>query len=269
MVDEQKTPIEDSSKSEDEDYKEAADSTADYADHAPHKERSPIWRKLGISAVVLIAVIVLGGGIYWLVSGQNSNKKTSQSTQSQNTAPVASKIETTTKHYDSSNFNLGFDYPADWTVSDDSENGILTVKSPATNLKDSDSQNTNARITMLIRPNTSKLTEFDSGNAISALDSEKIAYTKPTQAQRANTYLSFLRYANSTDGMNGVYITSDNGYKKAQAIPKVDIQKSDPVISVVFSLSDGKTQLSISIDNWDDSSFSDPIKSMLQSFTIN
>ncbi|HSX18475.1 MAG TPA: hypothetical protein VLE51_03920 [Candidatus Saccharimonadales bacterium] len=271
-----KSPESNSPQSEDEDYQEAARSTADYAKYSPpQKERSPIWRKLGIGLAILIVIAVLGAGGYWFAKNHKSTKTPTQSSQASQTNSVdaGTKITSATKHHDSTNFNLGFDYPADWTVTD-SGNGQLTVRSPAVSVKDSDGQTVNVRISLNIRDKTQKLSEFDTGNAIAALDSEKVAYTKPTQTQRANTYLSFLMYASSTRGFDGIYITGDSGYKKAQAIPKVDIQKIEPIISLTFAkctdstCSGSMTALSVSTDNWDDQNFSQPLKAMLQSFSI-
>jgi hypothetical protein len=256
--------------SEEEDYKKASHSTADYADYqSPKKERNPLWRKVGIWGGIVVAIIILAAGGYMLIknhkSSNNPSSNDSQTSQT-NQAHSTAKISAATKHYDSANFNLGFDYPADWTVSD-TDNGQLTVKSPTVGLKDTSGHNVSAIITMTIRRNDQKLSEFDKGDAIATLDSEKVAYTKPTQTQRANTYLSFLTYSGS-NGISGIYITGDNGYKKAQAIPKADIQKVDPIVSVTFTNSESNTAFSISIDNWSDPGFADPIKNMLQSLSI-
>lgn len=264
--------VEKSSKEED---KEASHSTADYADYQPpSKEPSPIWRKLGIWGGVGAAVVILAAGGLWLAKNHKSAPKPASSATSQNgqanQKASASKISSATKHYDSTNFNLGFDYPADWTVSD-TGNGQLTVKSPAIGLKDISGQRSDRQIVLSIRRGDQKLTEFDNGNSIAVLDSEKVAYTKPTQTQRANTYLSFLKYAGS-DGLSGIYITGDNGYKKAQAIPKTDIQKVDPIISLTFFTffkPDRTVPLGISVDNWNDDGFATPLRNLLQSFTIN
>ncbi len=251
--------------SEEEDYKAAAHSTADYASYqAPQKAPNPMWRKVGIGLAVLAVIVILALAGYWYAKNHKSTPKpTSSASSSQNSTtntPAAAKITTATKHYDSVNFNLGFDYPADWTVTD-SGGGIMTVRSPAINLKDASGQAVNTQITITIRAKNQKLPEFDAGNATAALDSEKIAYTKPTQSQRANTYISFLSYAKSSGGFDGIYITGNNGYKKDQAIPKVDIQTVDPVISITFDKS-------ISTDNWSDQAFAQPLKNMLQSLSI-
>ncbi len=258
------------------DYQEEPRTTADYADYEqPQKNRNPIWRKIGKWLAVLVVFMALAAGGYWLFKGNKSDKKPAPAAQTNQVSdtPAAAKIATGTKHYDSVNFNLGFDYPSDWTVTD-SGNGQLTVKSPAVSLKDTGGQSVNSQITLTIRSTDQKLPEFDSGNATAALDSEKIAYTKPTQSQRANTYLSFLTYGGSSGGLSGVYITGDNGYQKGQAIPKVDIQKVDPIISLTFAKCAngqcGGNNASLNIDtaNWDDSGFADPLKAMMQSLSI-
>lgn len=278
MAEQQKIPMKDLPE-EEKDYQEAAHSTANYADYQPpQKERNPVWGKIGKWLVVLIVVAALAAGGYWAFfkdSGSGNKPSQSQSAQSNQVSntPTTAKIATDTKHYDSTNFNLGFDYPANWSVTD-SGNGRLTARSPAVGLKGADGQQVNAQITMTIRATDQKLPEFDSGNATAAMNSEKIAYAKPTQSQRANTYLSFLTYADTTSGFDGIYITGDNGYKKDQAIPKVDVQKVDPIIGITFAkcansqCSGGTTALSIGTDNWDDQDFADPIKAMLESLTI-
>jgi hypothetical protein len=234
------------------------------------------FRMFLIIAVLLLMVLA---GIYWFlikpkpvkaptVSPAAVSSKSSQSAQS--------KVDT--DHYASSNFNLGFDYPKGWKVSDISGSGKLTVTSPTMNLKDSDNQAVKGQIVMTIRDKTQKLTEFDKGNAAAILDSEKIAYTKPAETQRGNTYISFLNYASSTGsdaaGIDGIYITGDAGYQKDQAVPAVDISKIDPITDVTFvKCSDSKcsgagTSLTVNAGNWQDSSFSKPIKTMLQSLSI-
>ena len=276
---EQKQP-ESNSENAPEVNNEAEDhSTADYANYQPpQKEHSPIWRKLGIGLTILIAIVLLGAGAMYLKNHKSTKKPAESSQTAQTTAstPAASQIATTTKHYDSSAFQLAFDYPQDWTVSDNG-NGILTVTSPKLQLKSADGQTVSGRIIMTIRDSAQKLTEFNAGNALAAKASVKIAYTKPSPSQRGSTYESFLRYANTanTAGLDGVYITGDSGYTLGQAIPLVDVQKVSPVINITFvkcadSVCTAKTTpLSIASTAWDDKTFSQPLESMLQSLTIN
>jgi hypothetical protein len=142
-------------------------------------------------------------------------------------------------------------------------------------LKDTSGQNIDGQIIMTIRGKTKKLSEFDKGAATAVLDSEKISYTKPSQTQRGDTYISFLALAGSKDGgLDGIYITGDAGYQKNQAVPTVDISRIDPITNVTFvKCSDSKcsgtpTALTVEPENWEDTNFSKPIKTLLQSLTI-
>ncbi|MDB5161054.1 MAG: hypothetical protein JWO96_434 [Candidatus Saccharibacteria bacterium] len=224
------------------------------------------WPKYVLIAILLAAI---AAGVYWFaLKPKPVTKTTSQNTASQTPAKAAGQIAATTKSYSSSNFYLTFSYPQDWTVTDNG-GGIMTVKSPSLNLKNATGQTVEGNIILTIRDKTQKLTEFDKGNATATRASDKIAYTKPAQTQRGSTYISFLQYASttSTGALDGVYITGDNGYQKAQAIPLVDITKVDPVISVTF-LNKAGTSMSIPDSQWYDTSFSGPLKTMLESFSI-
>lgn len=228
-----------------------------------------------IISLVALAVLALGaGGVYWFILNHKSTanfgapSQTSQS-QSAQAAPAAAQIAAATKSYTSPNFNLSFDYPQDWIVTDGG-GGSMTVKSPLIQLKNAAGQTVTGAILLTIRDHSQKLTEFNSGNATAVRDSVKIAYTKPTQTQRANTYISFLQYAGTRTlgALDGVYITADNGYQKGQAIPLVDVQKVDPIISLTFFDSSGKP-LSVQNTMWDDQNFAGPLTKLLQSFSIN
>jgi hypothetical protein len=230
------------------------------------KPKKPVWKYL----IIVLVVAVLAAAAYKVV--MKPKPAPTQQTSASQTAGT-SQLNSKTKHYDSANFTLGFDYPADWTLSDTAGSGKLTVVSPAVKLKDASGQEVTGQITMTLRDKTQKLTEFDKGNAVATQDSEKIAYTNPTQTQRGSTYISFLQYASSNSGLDGIYVTGDNGYQKDQAIPLVDITKVDPVTSITFAKCPdakctGTTPLSIQQTSWSDSSFSGPLRKMLQSLSI-
>jgi lipopolysaccharide export system protein LptC len=234
-------------------------------------------RKFHPFLIIVLLLLLAVGAIYWfMIRAQPAKAPTKKTAGSSQTSSSTANLSTT--HYDSSNFNLGFDYPKSWKVSDTSGSGKLTVTSPAMKLIDSDNQKVDGQIVMAIRDKTQKLSEFDKGNAAAILDSEKITYTKPSETQRGNTYISFLNYASSTGsnaaGIDGIYVTGDAGYQKDQAVPAADISKIDPVTDVTFvKCSDSQctgTGLALTLDvsNWQDSSFSKPIKTMLQSMNI-
>jgi hypothetical protein len=256
------------------DLQEASHSTADYAKfEKPQKQRSPIWKKLGIGLAVLLFLAGLAGGGYWYLTKPKPTKKTETSSETTQTAPtvVASQISATTKRYSSSNFRLAFDYPDDWTVSDDAD--LLTVVSPTLKLKSSDGQQISGKILLTIETKGQDLKDFAGGNATASRASVKIDYTKPTQSQRASTYESFLRYAATanTAALDGVFITGDNGYTLGQAIPKLDIEKVNPIVKMTFTkcANQNCTKTSITASSWDDTTFSGPLENILKSLSIN
>ena len=130
---------------------------------------------------------------------------------------------------------------------------------------------------MTIANQGQNLNVFDKGNATAVLASQKIAYTSPTQNQRANTYLSFLQYASTTQNgaLDGVYITGDNGYQKGQDVPKSDVAGITPLVSVTFiqcansACSGSTTALSVAASAWSDTSLSGPVTKMLESLAFN
>lgn len=239
-----------------------------------HKALDSNWRRLLLIFGVLVLLAGAGASVYWFFLRNKSDTAKPSEASQQNTAQPASKIATTSKHFVSQNFRLELDYPTDWTAPADN-NQTLTFLSPDIQLKSSDGQTVNGQILLTIQAKNLKLPGLDGGNALAARDSKKIDYLRPSQVQRASTYISFLRYASSASGLDGVYITGDNGYQKDQAIPKVDIEKVDPIIYISFSKCPKKgcievgAALSIQAEMWDDPNFSGPLENMLKSLVIN
>jgi flagellar basal body-associated protein FliL len=218
----------------------------------------------------------IGGGVYWFFLRKQpsaATDKTSTQTAQPTTAPPPTTEAAPTKSYDSTNFNLSFDYPELWVVTDNTAK--LTVVSPAVKLKAANGTSQNSQITVTIQNKQVSTPAFKAGNATAVRESQKIAYAKPSQNQRANTYLSFLNYADATaTGLDGVYVTGDNGYTKGQAIPQVDIAKSDPLITVTFTAcadakcaSPGKA-MTLDPGAWDDSALGKPVTALLQSIVV-
>lgn len=231
-------------------------------------------RKFHPFLIIVILLLIAAGAIYWfLIRAQPvkaTTKKSASNAQSAVSAPVSS-----TTHYDSANFNLGFDYPKSWKLNDESGSGKLTVASTPMELKTADKQNVTGQAVILMRDTTQPLNEFAKGSATAVQGSEKISYKKPTQTQRADTYISFVNYASSGDaGLDAIYVTGDAGYQKDQAVPSIDIAKIQPVIDVNFvRCSDSKcsgagTPITLSSAAWNDVNFSKPIKSLLRSLAI-
>lgn len=236
---------------------------------AKAKRRSRKW------LIILVVLILVAGGVgaYWYVGRKPKASTAKTNTSVQQTATL---ISSQTQNHSSPDFNLSFDYPTDWTVTDTLGSGVITVRSPALQLKDGQSKSFTGQIVFTVRSKQLPLPEFDKGNATAIRVSEKIAYSKPSASQRGSTYISFLNYASSAGStLDGIYVTGDVGYQKDQAIPKADIVPIDPVVNVSFvkcansSCNTDGTAIGITPAMWDDVAFSGPLKKMLQSLTIN
>ena len=232
-----------------------------------HKKKSLIK----LIVIIVVLVVAAGGGIFTYLSKRPKSQPQTNSPTSEVTKPSVG-ITTETKRYSSSQFFLDFDQPADWELKDELASGILKATSPDLNIPTSGGFTT-GKVVLTIKGKSQKLPEFATGNAIAVIDSEKVAYTKPSSAQRGQTYLSFLSYlaSSSTSLIDGVYITGDYGYTKEQAIPKVDIEKVDPVITLTFYACDGSCTkpMGITPEAWAAADFGGVLKKILQSFTIN
>lgn len=200
-------------------------------------KKSRWWVKLLKTLLIIVIVGALAGGVFWYFDKKAStdNKKEAKQSQEQKDSNTdASKIpQTTIKHYDSTAFNLGFDYPDSWKVTEAS--GKITVASPAGTFKTA-SGTTSAQVVFTIQAKQSTLPGFKNGNGIAVRASEKVAYAKPTPNQRAQTYMTFVSNAGAaTVGIDSIFVTGDLGYQKDQAVPQMDIVQGDPLVSIFFA----------------------------------
>lgn len=230
-------------------------------------------RSLTFFVGLIVFLIVLGGGGLMYMKSKSEQK----AQQKEPVAEVAEQpnvaITTDTERYSSSQFALDFDHPSDWEIKEEQTAGILTATSPNVSIPATGGGVITGRVVLTVKSKSQKLPEFDKGNALAVIDSEKVAYLKPSSAQRGQTYISFLNYpASSSSGLiDGVYITGDFGYQAEQAIPKLDIQKIDPIIQLTFLACDGTCSKPIGITPaaWAAPEFGGALKKILQSFTIN
>jgi hypothetical protein len=261
------------------------DTEGEYDDYERHaqaykKTNKHIVRKMLITAGAVLLLGAIAFGVYALFLKDDGKKATDDNSHNQNNSQSSQtsqtdEITTKTEHYVSNGFLLEFDHPEDWTVTETTGSGQLSAQSPALQFESASGETITGQIVFKIRDKQQPLPEFDNGNAAAVRESEKIAYLKPSSAQRGSTYLSFLRYANSGDGLDGVYITGDYGYQKDQAIPKADFTPVDPIISLTFvqcadnSCGGEGTAAAISEETWQNAGFNKPLKAIFQSLTIN
>ena len=243
----------------------AEPSTADYEKFAQPEKPIRNWNKI-VSIIIIILVLAgAGAGGAWYLKNHKTTKP-AVVTQAAQTAPA--KVAAITKSYTSPNLYLTFSYPADWTIVD-TGGGAMTASSPTMQLKGVNGQSSAGKIIMTIRTSSSTLAGFNAGNTTAVLASQKITYSKPTQTQRADTYVTFISYASTagSNGLDAIYVSGNNGYTLGQAVPQADLIQVSPIVSLTFAASSGKA-LTIAASNWQDSAFSGPLLAMLKSLSI-
>lgn len=226
-----------------------------------------------VGVVVLLAAA--GGAVYAFVLKDKGGSKAQDTSQTDATTPTetASSLGSSNmEEYTATGLGLSFSYPDDWEV-DDSDMAKLTVTSPKVKLQTAGGVETSGKVVLTIRAKGQPLPEFEKGDGLAVRASELLTYKKPSPTQRANTHLSFVAYAGNTNGLDGMYITGDYGYQKDQGVLQTEVAAIDPIISVTFfQCSDDacgtSTPLSISTASWDDMSFANPLRTMLQSITV-
>lgn len=262
-----------SASTEDDDYAAASYSAASYAKEIRAKRPGSKhnWRWL----FVVLIILALAASAYWFMNRPKTKAPASTSTQNTKSQAPKPLINTATKTYNSSQFTgVSFNYPADWKVTETDGSGVLTAVSPAVNLKTASGQTEPMALVYKIRAKQQALPELGKGGAIAVLESQKINYANPSQSQRAQTYISFLQYASTTvTGLDGIYITGDNGYQAQQAAPQTDFISLDPLISVTFvKCIAGSTNcaptgqaVTLATSDWNNPQLSNPIEKMLES----
>lgn len=251
--------------------------TVDYSHFTPNLHPKSKLRRAIPWAIAAVLLLAGGGAVYWFALRPAPAPRNPVRTSAQ---PAASAgIATGTKHYTSTTFGLSFDYPKDWSLTEQAGSGKLTAVSPAVRLKAASGSTVQGHVVLTIRDKNQPLTEFDKGNAVAARESQKINYAKPSSSQRASTYLSFLQYASTAaagTGLDGVYVTGDYGYQAGQAVPKADFVPVDPVISITFAACQNSqcsgqpgAALTVAASVWDNQQIAKPLADMLMSLVVN
>ena len=246
----------------------------DMAPFVPPHKSSPIKKTL----VVLVVLVVLAGLAVQVVKLVHKPAKPVQSHTTtsflQAKATSVTHITASTTHYDSLNFNLGFNYPKDWTVND-TDGARLTATSPVLQLKDSSGQTTSARIVFGVQHQQANIPQLAANHAVAPIRSQKVAYTSPTPSQRAQTYVTFVNYTGGSQGIDALYITGDNGYQAAQFVPMSDIAHDDPLVTISFlkcvdtTCPATSSPMPIATTSWQDSALSTPLLNLLKSLAID
>jgi hypothetical protein len=243
----------------------------------PSQRKKPTWRKAVGNTLKILAIVIviaaLAGGAYWQFFRHKAGPVQQQKTPT-HTLATSDAYTDKTKDITSENVGLTLSYPETWSANDATDK--LTITSPVTSLTDMSGQAIDGKIVLTVQPKGTMPKAFDSGGVISTLDSQKIAYTKPSPVQRGQTYLSFLQFTQelAKAELGGIYVTGDFGYQAAQFVPKTDIAKLDPLISVTFLKCDdtackNPSDTNLQAEIWtNDADFQKTILAMLKSIQV-
>jgi hypothetical protein len=248
-------------------YAAASQSTAEFiknvepiqAQHRKQRRRKPVI------IIVLLLLAAAGASAYFFLkpAEKQSTTQPSPSPSSQNSEEAE---EEDTEHYVSQDLRLALDYPKAWKL-DDATSGQIKIESPMVKLPDASNSQTDAKILVTFLSAGSTPPEFTNNDATATIEAEKITYKNPSQTQRGQTYLSFVGFGSST-GLDAIYVTGDAGYQKDQTIPKSDVVRANPIISVTFQKCAGSTctgKLSVAPDAWSSNKDLKSTKTILES----
>jgi hypothetical protein len=229
-------------------------------------------RKVLTGLLVLIILAGGGTGAYWQFF---RHKTTPVAAHATTKAPATPPPAVQTIDYTSNGFGVTFKYPKGWAVTDNGATSV-TILSPAMSLTAANGQKVSGKIVVVFQPQGQIPSAFGTADATAVLTSQSISYKEPTPDQAAQTYLSFVQYNSTTTlgGLDGIYLTGNNGYQKNQTIPHADVAAVNPLVAVTFGQCTGTncanvTNLTITSTSWNSSTFSAPILAILKSLSFS
>lgn len=237
----------------------------------PKPKRKGLKIVLLLLGLLLLAAIV-GAIVYMLKQPRPEAADQAATTAGQAQPTEVPKAAAHTKEFDSAKFQIRVAYPEDWKLEEAEDGKRFSVLSPVQELSDVSGKPVKGQVVFAVRDTiTDPLAEFKTPSALAVLASEKITYVRPSQVQRGQTYISLLDFS-ETGALDGIYVTGDAGYQKNQIVPKSDIAKVNPIISVTFRkcASDDCVQpkeqpLSLDPGLWQDHNVFEQVRSMLES----
>lgn len=238
----------------------------------PPKKNNSLWYLIAGFVVVLVLV---GLGIFIAKKYTHSNK-TNQLTNNQTTAKKPSSNISSSKltSYTSSVFNFKVNYPNSWAVATQG-NTSVSITSPETTLTTDNGSKVNGKVVLSVLQQNQIPASFGS-YSVAVLNSQDIAFTKPTPAQAAQTYISFIQYPATIvkGGLDAIYVTGNNGFVKDDVITTSVVGQVNPLIMVSFEQCKSNDcsqikNLTISSTMWSNTSFSTPILNILKSFSFS
>lgn len=234
-------------------------------------------RWVWVLVVLLLAAAGAGAYLYFgskkASAPEPTNTTASQSTTQKTEEEPAATVAVKTKHYDSATFSMGLDYPENWQLKDTET--LLSVTSPQMTFQTFDGKEAKGYVRLTVQPKQTSLPDFAKGAGTAVMESAKLTYKKPTQNQRAQTYLTFVGYATGNGGLEALYVTGNNGYQIRQDVLQAEVLQTDPLITVKFlscttqECTGTTTPLSVKNIVWVKTPVSETVTNLIQSFSFN
>jgi len=143
--------------------------------------------------IVLTVVTVVTVGLLLIL---NNNKKkpidTNKSTTMSTPLPVKASdlpASSETKNYENGPLGVTLDYPASWTVTDNTDSGIR-IESPDFNYLNLDGDGVSGNFRIFIRKGARPIDSKYIGRGVAIQPSIKVTYQKPAVGQRADTLVT-------------------------------------------------------------------------------
>ena len=223
-----------------------------------------------------ILLVVLGTAAYFYGYETRDNKKQEVKTTSTVTVKkVASNIYTpATTSYTSNAFGFTISYPSSWQVSSEGNTNV-EFTSPVVSLTSDTGKTVNGKAIMSV-VSAGQIPAGFGSSSVAVLDSVDLSFNSPTASQAAQSYLSFVQYPTTTikGGLDGIYLTGNNGYLKDDTIPSSDINQLSPLIYYTFEKCNNSactttSPMTISSSMWANSDFQNVITNTIKSLTFS
>ena len=199
-------------------------------------------KKVTYLLAVLCLCIFLGlAGFFTLRKLSNDNRSSlGTDTASEKVVPISK-----TKHFSSSELQLEFDYPEDWTLTTVQPDPYpapkaieVFVESKPGDMRNSSGKLIKAKIILRIRMKDAGIAELSDNNSVTAAQaSEPLVYTHSSPMQRKQTNLSFAHYvvSGTTVGdIEEVFVTGDTSFNKGDSVKLSAFATINPLVSLGF-----------------------------------
>jgi hypothetical protein len=257
-------------------YREIPVKDFSYVNTKKHPLANDKKNKVILITLSCMLLVLLGAGAYFYGYYSRDNKKKQVSSSSSPVVKIVSNniYSPETTSYSSSAFGFNINYPDSWQVSSSTTTSV-ELSSPVVSLTSDTGKELNGKVVMSV-VNQGQIPASFGSSSVAVLDSVDLSFNNPTASQAAQSYLSFIQYPATVvkGGLDGIYLTGNNGYLKDDTIPSSDINQMSPLIYLSFlkcnnSACTSSSPLSISSTMWSNSNFSKAITDTIKSLTFS